>query len=244
MTHEKDYSDSILNAFIDGELDDREKNHLIADMKIDRALKERVLRLREIRELVQYAYKGISAPERPHQFERRSGVRAINLYVASVVLVIGVLVGWGTQGYFNSGNSLLKFAEITEQNNIITNRENVTRLMIHVTTDDPARLNIMLDETEKLLKQYELNQKDLEMSILTNARGINLVLASTPFANRLHELSDRYHNITLKACSQTLKRLSKDELGNIELLHEAEVVPSALGEVIKRRQQGWSYIKI
>lgn len=244
MTQENDYSDSILNAFIDGELDDRERHDLITDMECDQALNERVLRLRKVRELMRHAYKDVSAPDRSQQHERKSGSLVVNLYVASIVLMVGVFVGWGTQVYFNPNNGLMEFAEITEQNNIINQNEQVTRLMIHVTTDDPVRLDIMLDETEDLLKQYELNKKVLEMSILTNARGINLVSTSTPYAERLHALTERYDNITFNACRETLERLNKDELRNIELLPEAHVVPSAIGEVIKRRQQGWSYIKI
>ena len=244
MTQEKDYSDSILNAFIDGELDEREKNELIADMDSDQVLNDRILRLRKVRELVQHAYKDITVPDRIHRHKTIGGSAAINFYIASVVLAVGVFIGWGTQTYFTPDKSLMDFAEITEQNNIINANEQVARLMIHVTTDDPVRLDILLNETEDLLKRYEASQKSLEMSILTNSKGIGLVATSTPFAERLRALTERYDNITFNACRETLERLNKDELRNLELLPEAHVVPSALGEVIKRRQQGWSYIKI
>jgi len=244
MTQEKDYSDSILNAFIDGELDDREKNELIADMKLDQQLKARVLRLRGTRELVKNAYKNIPIPDWSQQYEYNSRVLKINRYIASVVLVMGIIVGWGAQAFFNQSNTLLEFAEISEQNNLINNNGETARVMIHVTTDDTARLKVVLDETENLLKQYEESRKKLEISILTNARGINFISASTPFAERLHSLAVRYRNVSFKACKETLDRFNKEEIRNIQLLPEAQVVPSALGEVIKSRQKGWSYIKI
>ncbi len=244
MTQEKDYSDSIINSFIDGELDDREKNELISDMDNDQELKTRVMKLRNIRELVKNAYKDIPVPVKPQRHINTNNSRGINLYVASFILAIGIVVGWGIQDYLNPTKGLIEFAEITEQNNLINSNEQVARLMIHVTTDDPIRLDIMLNETEQLLKKYAANQKSLEMSILTNARGINLVSTTTPFAKRLRELTARYSNITFNACKETLNRLNKDKLRNVELLPEAQVVPSALGEVIEKRQQGWSYIKI
>lgn len=245
MTQEKDYSDSIINAFIDGELGDREKNELISDMVNDQELNDQVVKLRKIRELVKNAYQDIPVSHRLKLNENRDSSLAFNVYIASVVLVVGILVGWGTQSYFsNPTKGLMEFAEITEQNNLINNNGQVARLMIHVTTDDPVRLDILLNETEHLLKKYETNQKALEMSILTNARGINLVSTSTPFAKRLNELTTRYSNLTFKACKETLERLNQDELRDIELLPEAQIVPSALGEVIEKRQQGWSYIKI
>ena len=244
MTQEKDYSDSIINAFIDGELDDREKSELISDMVSDQELNDRVMKVRNIRELVQNAYKDIPASVKSQRHVNTNNSRGINLCVAGFVLAVGIVVGWGVQGYLNPVKGLIEFAEITEQNNLINSNEQVARLMIHVTTDDPIRLDIMLNETEQLLKRYEENNRILEMSILTNARGINLVSITTPFAKRLRELTARYSNITFKACKQTLKRLNKDELRNVELLPEAQVVPSALGEVIEKRQQGWSYIRI
>ncbi|MFP3874346.1 MAG: hypothetical protein ACLFV1_07810 [Thiohalophilus sp.] len=47
--------------------------------------------------------------------------------------------------------------------------------MLHVSSNQPRRFAILLDETGKLLKNSPVRQQAMEVNILTNDKGLSLV---------------------------------------------------------------------
>jgi hypothetical protein len=65
-----------------------------------------------------------------------------------------------------------------------------------------------------------------------------------PHIQKLQKLVRQYNNLSLIACQTAMKRYKAEKGIDIQLIPEAGTVPSAMHEVIKRQEEGWSYINI
>lgn len=117
--------------------------------------------------------------------------------------------------------------------------------MMHVSTASPKKLNIVLNEAEALLKEYASSSRKLELEILANSDGVALVTAKDKDYNkRLQNLQLKYANLAVMVCGQTLKRVQREQGKKLKLLPNTNVVSSAVNQIVKRQQNGWSYIRI
>ena len=80
--------------------------------------------------------------------------------------------------------------------------------------------------------------------MLANSHGLDLFRADrSPYASRIATLTKNHENVRFIVCAQTVARYTRDE-GRIVLLPETQIAPSAIGQIVDRLQEGWTYIKI
>jgi len=243
MKRTEHFSDEMLNAYLDGELDKDEQQRLLEALNADQALSQRVCELGRVRSLVQFAYHDVAAdtpPQKPHgPFSRR-----LLALAASLTLVAGVTLGWVAHQYTHAPQGLLELANHVELNNQRAAAE-TWRVLLHLTTDNPTRLQVVLDEAEALLEQRSHSNQPVQMQILANGKGLNLLRADTSaYSQRIKAMQERYKNLVFVACGTAIKRLQEEKKLNVQLLPDIDVAPSALGEVMRRQSEGWTYIKI
>lgn len=243
MSNQQHYSDEHLSAFIDDQLGTSEKAELLDALRRDSELSQRVCKLQKLHNLVQLSYQSIEVPER-HQNKTNSQQPAKLkwLAVASILLVVGTITGWYSNEAIGT-KSLYEIAEIKQVNSL----ENMDKwkLMLHVSTANPKRLNIVLDEAEALLEEYASKDKQLDLEILTNSDGVALVTNSHQrYNHRLQDLQNKYQNLVVMACGKTLQRLQKAHGKAVDLLPQTGVVTSAINQIVKRQKEGWTYIRI
>ncbi len=243
MSNNRQYSDEHLNAFIDNQLDNAEKAELMDALRHDAELSQRVCKLQKLHNLVQLSYQSIEVPERHRSKNKTLQPGRIKwVAAASLLLAVGTLTGWFTNEAIGT-KSLYEIAEI-KQSNSTTNMDK-WRLMLHVSTANPKRLNIVLDEAEALLKEYATESKTLELEILTNSDGVALVTNSHKrYNHRLQDLQKKYQNLVVMACGKTLQRLQRVNGKPVDLLPQTGVVTSAINQIVKRQKEGWTYIRI
>lgn len=258
MSQSETFSDEHLNAFIDGELDDDERDQLLDLLRRDKALNARVCDLQKVRELLQHAYRKPPQPPRRGQPPEGNGLSRFSMGIAaSVILGLGITVGWNIHEQQHPQGSLLDIAQSIQlapaqvaqadpANPSAAAESPSWRVVLHVTTADPYRLKTVLDEAEGLLRQHTVNNHRVAVEVLANGRGLNLLRADTsPFADRIRELQSRYADtLAFKACQNAINRLKLEKNIDVILLPEASVVPTAIGEVILRQREGWAYVQI
>lgn len=246
MNPHETFSDEFLNAFVDGELDSAEKARLLEALCHDEQLNARVCEMQKVRELLQHAYEHPPAPLGRQAENGGHGSRWFGTGIAAgIMLVVGTILGWGLHGYQTPQSGLLDIAQSMQTNPPMAGSDNTWRVVLHVTTADPYRLKTVLDEAEDLLQNRLLQKNPVEVEILANGRGLNLLRTDTsPFAARIQALQARYDNLAFKACQNTINRLKREKRIEVKLLPAAQVVPTAIGEVIHRQRQGWAYIQI
>jgi intracellular sulfur oxidation DsrE/DsrF family protein len=193
--------------------------------------------------MVQLAYHNFEAEQKSQQ--PRTPKPVWPALAASFLLAIGLLTGWFANHQFDQQPRLLDLAKASQIQNTMASRQDEWRLVLHIDSSDPTRFNVMLDETEQLLKASAQQQQKVRIEILTNGGGLMLVEESeAPYTQRVQALAKQYDNLGLIACQRALDTLKKDKGIELDLVPEASVVESAMNQVIKRQQEGWAYIRI
>jgi len=243
MKQTERFSNEILNAYLDGELDTDEQGRLIEALNADEELSHRICELARVRSMVQFAYQDV-ATDNPQHAPRNHFRRKLIGLAASLTLALGATIGWMAHQYNYPNHGLLELANHVEMNNQRT-RSDTWRVLLHLTTDNPTRLKVVLDEAESLLNHYAQNKQPLQMEILANGQGLNLLRTDTSiYSQRIKAMQKRYDNLVFVACGTALKRLREERRINVQLLPNVDIAPSAIGEVLKKQGEGWSYVQI
>lgn len=237
------FSDEQLNAYLDNQLDREERIRILEALPHDNELAARLCKLQKVQDMVQLAYHNVSTEQSPVQ--KTPGQNKLwPAMAASVLLVAGLVTGWFAHNQFNQSISLLELAKSVQTQQLAVNQDE-WRLMLHVNSGDAKKFKVMLAETEQLLKASQQNNQNIRIEILTNGPGLDLFKETdTPYVNKLQQLAKQYDNLDLLACQKAINRLKVEKGIDIDLIPEAQVVESAMHQVIKRQQEGWSYINI
>lgn len=235
MSTDHEVSDELLNAFADNELDAEEKAHLLDLMTADPGLKARVCQHWQLKEMVRGAFPLPSSATLPPR--RFTGGRTRGLALAaSLLLTLGVALGWAVRGHESAQTpSSLAFNAA---------QVGAGRVILHLGSSDPHRIEAALDEAEHLARGRDLSGRPVQVELLVNGDGLDLVRADvSAFADRLASLHAAHHNLKFIACNNTIELLRLQGV-NVDLLPDVKVAPSALGEVMTRLRQGWTYIQV
>ncbi|MDV3239004.1 MAG: hypothetical protein LOY58_09160 [Gammaproteobacteria bacterium] len=248
MSADRNISDEHLSAFVDNQLDADEKSRILGAINADDALNHRACELRRLRELVQHAYD--TPPPPPSRRARIDGNRGWRqAFAASLLLALGGAFGW--VGHAQQQEPNLQAMYINEQKAFQTASLAQTpvkgerRILLHISSAEPEKLEKALDTAEELLVTYRRLHQPVELELVANAGGLNLLLADvSPFADRVRTLQREYDNLTFLACQTAMDQLRREKHLNPQLVPEAIITPSALEEILLRLQQGWMYISV
>ena len=244
MSRSDDVSEEMLHALIDGELEPVEAERLYARMGKDETLANRVCVLRGMKDMVRLAYShppGASkAWQDPFTSVGRGWAQAI---AAGLLLTTGLGAGW----LMHAGQppQIIPVDPVGSPSAPLAAREaEVNKILLHIDSASPQKFVTLLDKADGLLKAARERNANLQVEVVANSHGLDLLRADrSPYARRIATLTKNNENLRFIACAQTLARLSRDE-GRIVLLPEAQIAPTAIGEIIERLQEGWTYIKI
>jgi intracellular sulfur oxidation DsrE/DsrF family protein len=119
------------------------------------------------------------------------------------------------------------------------------KVLIHLARDDVAQLGQALDDIEGLLKHYRETRQNARVEVVVNGGGLALVRTDTSmFASRIQRLQREYSNLTFAACQNTIDRLSEALGTGIQLLPGVITIDSGMAEIMRRQNQGWTYLQV
>lgn len=238
-------SDETLHAFIDGELDLSDREALSVRLQRDPALSQRVCGVRDLKNLVQLAYA--EPPRRVAATPRRTpgAARFQRCAFGCLFLLVGLVAGWSLRGPTEAPAGVRPLAALAGVQPVsLTTRPDPTRIMLHLDSDEPARMETVLDRAEALLDEADRLGQPIQLEIVANSQGINLMRAGvSPHAARIARMTARHANLHFVACSQTIARFARQGQ-RVELLRVARPAPTAIGQIVTRLQQGWTYVKV
>ncbi len=241
-------SDELLNSFVDGELAPHETGEMFITIGRDDALKERVCELRGLKEMVMHAYhmppdNKISPNKRPGAWQIPRFQNLPRLATCMLMLLLGLGSGWVMFGGSHSMGDpkLMRLFETAQGSQLIEKSGNI---IVHVSNSNPVRLKTALDETESLLSLYKRENRHVNVEILANGSGMDLLRSDvSPYAKRIAMMKAKYPNLDLLACQQTIMKLQKQGI-NVKLLPHTGSTHSAVEEIDKRLHQGWDYVRV
>lgn len=85
----------------------------------------------------------------------------------------------------------------------------------------------------------DLGIENLDIELLMNGTGVKMMLEDGEYDKKVDYLSNK--GIVLCVCSNSLEALNLTE---DDLIGETKMVPSGVGELVKKQNKGWDYIKI
>ena len=241
-----------LQAFVDGQLDGKEKSQLLEAIQANPQLSLEVCELRTISELVKHAYA------QPPASEVKANTRDDKPYwkfatAAVLLLGIGGIVGWSSHPDAGDPDNVLN-AMYWDNERAFHNSgletispQKSKRIIVHLNTSSTAKFESALTTAEQLLQKYADSNMGTEIEVVANASAIKMLRAGhTPFANRVRDLQDQYFNLTFLACKDAIDHIVELEGAEteIELLPDVDITPSALEHILERLKDGWVYINV
>ncbi len=244
MTPQRPVSDELLNSFVDNELETGEQARLFTSIEQDAALKQRVCDLHGLKKMMQHAYPlpPVSMNRPGRRIRPLPGTMTQYVLGMLVLLLVGGSSGWMLSDA-NTMNSVSRTSRLLKTIQSGSMAQNPDKIIVQVSNANPIRLKAALDETENLLDTYRRNRQPLEVEILANGNGLDLLRSDvSPFRQRVGLMQARYPNLEFYACNQSIASLQAQGI-KVRLLPDIRLAGSALEEINRRVRQGWDYVR-
>lgn len=118
------------------------------------------------------------------------------------------------------------------------------RLILQVNTNDPAAMNLALNNATNVAQYYKGLGEKVKIEVVTFGPGLHMLRDDTsPVKARIEEMMLSTPEVSFKACGNTQERMHKAENKDIPIVAQAEVVKSGVVRVMELQEKGWSYVK-
>jgi intracellular sulfur oxidation DsrE/DsrF family protein len=115
-------------------------------------------------------------------------------------------------------------------------------VVIQIDQDDPAVMNLALNNAQNMQKYYAAKGEKVEIEFVAFGNGLAMVRSDTsPVKERLAALS--HQGIVFSGCGNTKAKQTLAEEKNITLLPEAREVPTGVARITELEEQGWTYLR-
>ncbi len=118
------------------------------------------------------------------------------------------------------------------------------RLAIQVDQNDPAIMNLALNNARNVKKYYEAKGESVAIEIVAYGPGLEMYVADrSPVKARISAMSMEDPEITFSACGNTHAGLNKKEDREVPLIEEAKEVPSGVVRLMELQDEGYAYVR-
>ena len=162
-----------------------------------------------------------------------AGVAAIGLTLVLSTQTSGSAQG-GTSAKINANAKMTTPADRTRPH----------RLSVQVDVNDPATMNLALNNVSNTVQHYsEIGQK-VEIEVIAYGPGLHMLRDDTsPVKARIKSMSETMPELTFSACGNTRDNMAKAEAKDIPLISQAKVTKSGVVRLMELQERGWSYLR-
>jgi intracellular sulfur oxidation DsrE/DsrF family protein len=122
----------------------------------------------------------------------------------------------------------------------------VHRVSIQVDQNDPAVMNLALNNASNIIAEYRDRREEVEVEIVTYGPGLHMLREDTsPVKDRIKHIKEASFpaKIQFSACNNTKQGMEKKEGHAISVVPEATVVSSGAVRLIELQEKGWTYLR-
>ena len=117
-------------------------------------------------------------------------------------------------------------------------------LAVHVNQNDPAVMNLALNNVENVTQYYESIGDTVVIEVVAYGPGLNMYVAGkSPVADRISTMSLALERVSFSACGNTHVKMKKKAGKDVPLMSEAKMVQSGVVRLTELQEQGYSYVK-
>jgi intracellular sulfur oxidation DsrE/DsrF family protein len=118
------------------------------------------------------------------------------------------------------------------------------RLAIQVDQNDPAIMNLALNNARNVKEYYEAKGETVAIEIVAYGPGLEMLVADrSPVKARISAMSVEDPEIAFSACGNTHAALNKKEGRDVPLMDEAKEVPSGVVRLMELQEEGYAYVR-
>jgi uncharacterized protein len=118
------------------------------------------------------------------------------------------------------------------------------RLAVQVDVNDPAVMNLALNNVSNAAQHYSALGQKIEIELVAFGPGLHMLRDDTsPVKARIKSMSEAMPNLTFAACGNTRENMTRAEAKDIPIISEAKVVKAGVVRLMELQEQGWSYLR-
>ena len=129
---------------------------------------------------------------------------------------------------------------------VVAAEPKVHHLAIQVDQNDPAVMNLALNNASNVIELYKSKGEDVQIELVAYGPGLNMLRDDTsPVKDRLREMAEFSFpsQIKFSACNNTKEGMEKREGHPITIVSQAHLVPSGAVRLMELQEEGWSYLR-
>lgn len=239
------YSDEIINAYVDGELSGADKEAFRQAMELDASLREEARSICELKKQLKQSYGQVAVPGQGENGISRRGNAFVRYGAAAMLaIVVGAVAGWLGHGQYDALHEMTDLESINGLKLSPVDLSQPNKIVLHISSSEPEKLKKTLDQVDYVIRRYRDTEVPFQIEVVANSGGIDLMRRGvSPFENRIVHLMRTYNNVSFVACNNALDRLKAKGL-NAEVITEVNTGTSAVERIVQRLQEGWVYVKV
>jgi len=118
------------------------------------------------------------------------------------------------------------------------------RLAIHVDQNDPAVMNLALNNAANVVQHYSAAGEGVEIEIVAYGPGLHMLREdASPVKARVKSIGESMPNVAFSACGNTSDAMKKAEGKEIPLVTQARIVLAGVVRLMELQEKGWSYVR-
>ena len=164
----------------------------------------------------------------------------------SIVGVVSIALALVLSTQISSSAKMSAPAKISApaKNSAAANQKQPHRLVIQVDVNDPAVMNLALNNVSNVAQHYsEIGQK-VEIEVVAFGPGLHMLRDDTsPVKARIKSMSETMPQLAFSACGNTRENMTRTEAKEIPLVSQAKVVKAGVVRLMELQERGWSYLR-
>jgi len=241
-------SDEILNAYIDQELDDIEMMRVQLVLTKNPGLQRRLQVLQQLKIMVHAAKPDGTMEPLPISAVENKNCSCQAAFGVAILMLAGWVI-WTLLPINEHAPINIATTQGSEQ---ITTKKlfdsapdhTAVKVVLHIKRSDTQSGKTLFKTISRLLATAERRKIAVRIEVLANGDGLNLLRQGmSPYAQKIHEIQNRYDNVIFIACGDTIKRRNLS-LADLRLFPEVMVVTSVNQQINLRQTQGWNVIHV
>jgi intracellular sulfur oxidation DsrE/DsrF family protein len=235
MKSDTQISDEQINALIDNQLTEDERDSILALAQHDMVLARRIDVRRRIKNMLSTAYSRKSSAS-PSKLPEQNILNWQTLVASMLLFIVGGLLGMGGHMLFASKQAQRTIDDVALQ------QAAPNKMILQIDSNNPVRIRAALQDAELLLRQSKLQHQAVQLEVIANAAGLEMLRSTSPYRKQIARLAASYSNVHFLACGTGMAKFRRQGI-ELKLVPQARVVSAVTTQVAMRLQQGWSYLR-
>ena len=154
--------------------------------------------------------------------------------VASIALTLALSTQIGISAQFKAPAKISAAA----------NQKHPHRLVVQVDVNDPAVMNLALNNVSNVAQHYSALGQKVEIEVVAYGPGLHMLRDDTsPVKARIKSMTETMPQLAFSACGNTRENMTRAEAKDIPLISQAKVVEAGVVRLMELQERGWSYLR-